>query len=200
MKTIGAVCVLMVLGASSAGAVDIKGKWGIGAGVFGGGGEVSLIRGRSERSAWLFDVGLGQKGAHVEYEYDPPSLGSAGSADLRTFSIRAGPGYRRFTRAVEDFSPYWDVRVRGSYSRGSFGSGSGSELSITTGAGADFSFGLEYFTPWHFSVAAHNGLASVSWIRTASRRGTYGSTSRATENSGTAVIGLSPTIFVRGYF
>ena len=52
MKTIGALCALMVLGAGSAGAVDIQGKWGIGAGVFGGRGEVSLIRGKSERSAW----------------------------------------------------------------------------------------------------------------------------------------------------
>ena len=51
MRTIAVVCML-VLGASSAGAVDIQGKWGIGAGVFGGRGEVSLIRGKSERSAW----------------------------------------------------------------------------------------------------------------------------------------------------
>lgn len=56
MKSIGVACLMMVLGASSVDAVDIKGKLGIGAGLFGRGGEVSLIRGKSERSAWLFDV------------------------------------------------------------------------------------------------------------------------------------------------
>jgi hypothetical protein len=52
------VILAVVIGAGEASAVDIDGKWGIGAGVFGGGGEVSLIRGRSERSAWLLELQL----------------------------------------------------------------------------------------------------------------------------------------------
>jgi hypothetical protein len=201
MKTMGAMCVLMVLGASGAGAVDIQGKWGIGAEVFGGGAEFSLIRGRSERSAWLFDLGISQRADDIRFETAPPSPGSTVSADRQSISILAGPGYRRFTRPAEEFSPYWDVRVRGSYARSRITSTSGQvDTRTDTGAEAEFSFGLEYFTRWRFSVAAHSGLARISWVHMITRRSLTGTEDKVTGNAEIASIGLSPVIFVRGYF
>jgi hypothetical protein len=197
MKTIAAVCVLMTLGAGSAGAVDIRGKWGIGASVFGGGGEVSLIRGRSERSAWLFDVAATQRYDTSTPELIPPS--PAVTTTRRSFSILAGPGYRRFARPTEEFSPYWDLRARGSYLRFSSTSSIG-ERHTEVGARAEFSIGLEYFTRWRFSVAAHSGLAQLGWIRTVSRQTVAASEYKVTGNSEFASFGLSPSLFVRGYF
>lgn len=201
MRTIAAVWVILALGASGAGAEDLRGTWGIGAGVFGRDGEVSFLRGKSERSAWLFDVTLSQRVDHIEFDSSPPGSGSAGAADQHVFSVQAGPGYRRFTRSTEEFSPYWDIRVRGSYSRGSSGStGSSSELQTASGAEASFSFGLEYFTPWHFSIAAHSTLGRFSWTHLSIKRESYGSTYRVSGDSAIGTIVLSPILFVRGYF
>ena len=60
-------------------------------------------------------------------------------------------------------------------------------------------FGLEYFTPWHFSVAAHSSLMRVTWVRTAFPPSLPGE-SRRRRDSESASIGLSPLIYVRGYF
>ncbi len=198
-KTMGTMCVLMVLGVSGAGAVEVKGKWGIGAGVFGGVGEVSLIRGKSERSAWLFDVGISQSYGETSSESTPPFLSSGPNSNRRTISVLAGPGYRRFARPTDTFSPYWDVRVRGLYSRASVNSGS-EVMDIESGIAGDFSLGLEYFTPWRFSVAAHSRLVGLAWTHTAVRVLSSGGGQRVIANAETATIGLSPAIFVRGYF
>jgi hypothetical protein len=196
-----ALSVAALVLASDAGAVDIKDKWGMGAGVFGGGAEVSLIRGRSERGAWLFDLGIGQRADDIRLENAPPSPGSTTSVDRHSISILAGPGYRRFTRPAEEFSPYWDVRVRGSYARLRSTSTSGPvDTQTNTGAEAEFSFGLEYFTRWHFSVAAHSGLARISWVHMITRHSSTGTEDKAIGNAEIASIGLSPVIFVRGYF
>jgi hypothetical protein len=197
MKTIGVVCMLMILGASGASAVDIKGKWGIGAGVFGGGGEVSLIRGKSERSAWLFDVFASQKYVTTDVEQTPPV--PRPTVTRRSFSVLAGPGYRRFTRPTGEFSPYWDVRARGSYSRAS-NTSSSAEMRTDVGLRADLSIGLEYFTRWHFSVAAHSGLAQVVWNHTVVRQTLSGTEIKGVDNGETVSVGLSPILFVRGYF
>jgi len=199
MKTIAVVGMLMVLGASGAGAADIKGKWGIGAGVFGGGGEVSLIRGKSERSAWLFDVGFSQSYESQKQEISPPPGFPLGSTTGRGLSLLIGPGYRRFTRPTEEFSPYWDLRVRGLYSRTSISAGNGF---IFTDAGAvgDFSMGLEYFTKWHFSVAAHTGLARARAVHSVGKQTDPVAEARTIRNTQVFSIGLSPALFVRGYF
>jgi hypothetical protein len=185
--------------ASAAGAVDIRDRWGIGAGVFGGGGEVSLIRGRSERSAWLFDVAVKQRSEAFETVLTPPQPASASPRNNDVISILAGPGYRRFTRPAEEFSPYWDVHARGTYAHSHYG-GPGSQTQTGAGVEAELSFGLEYFTRWHFSVAAHSSLVRLSWAHLNQRLSLAGVETRTTGHSEDASIGLSPAIYVRGYF
>lgn len=188
-----AVWALTVLGVSFAGAADIESKWGIGAGVFKGGAEVSLIRGRSERSAWLLDLSV--SGRDDEFRFEPTPVLTSGANSIK---FLAGPGFRRFTRASEEFSPYWDVRVRGSYGRSRLHSPTGTtETRTDAGAEAEFSFGLEYFTRRRFSIAAHTGLVRISWIHRAT---TTGSGSRDAGDSEFASVGLSPAIFLRTYF
>jgi hypothetical protein len=202
MKTMVAVAVLMVMlvVASSAGAVDIKGKWGIGAGIIDRGGEVSLIRGRSERSAWLFDVGISQQDLATRTDITPVPPPSPSRDNDNTVSILAGPGYRRFVRPGGDLSPYWDLRLLGIFSRRHSGGAGISDTQTQAGAEGRFSFGLEYFTPWHFSVAAHSSLVVVSWTHVSDRGFSPASESRGTGHFERASIGLSPAIFLRGYF
>jgi hypothetical protein len=190
IKTMAAVVVLMVLGATSAAAVDIDGKWGIGAGVFGGGGEVSLIRGHSDRTAWLFDVELG--GNNTDFKDTQPGL-PAQTSSRNVFDIAAGPGLRRFTRPQAEYSPYFDVRLRARYNREHDSVITGTTLTTST----SLALGVEYSTRWHFSVAAHSSVADIAWSR--SRVTYYGADfRRATDWS--AAIALHPAIFVRGYF
>jgi hypothetical protein len=113
--------------------------------------------------------------------------------------LLAGPGYRRFTRPTEEFSPYWDIRVRGSYSHSSTSSGSNTKFT-DAGVLTDFSIGLEYFSKWHFSVAAHAGLARAGWIHSVQKQTVPGTEARVIRNTEFASIGLSPVLFVRGYF
>lgn len=198
MKTLAVMCMLMLAGASGAGAVDIKGKWGIGAGVFGGGGEASLIRGKSERSAWIFDVAINQRYEQASAEVSPPPAIPPGLSVDRSFSVAAGPGYRRFTRPSEDLTPYWDVRLRGRYAKRS--RDAGDFRRTDTGIDADLSIGLEYATPWRFSVAAHSGLARVSWVRSVDTRDLFPGEVRTTYDSETFSIGIAPVLYVRAYF
>ena len=107
MKTAFVVIGLMILGASGAGAADIQGKWGIGAGLFGGGGEVSLIRGRSERSAWLLEFRAEGSNADSRLESGTPGVPTReGNSNSSRFA--GGPGLRRFTRPQAGVSP-WHV-------------------------------------------------------------------------------------------
>ena len=199
MKAIIAVAVLALLGASSAGAVEIKDKWGIGAGVFGRGGEISLIRGRSERSAWLFDVAVSLRDDPVRIEYVPPQPFTATTTNSNSVSILAGPGFRRFTRAGDDFSPYWDIHMRGRFDRQHRG-GASSNTRTVAGAEGEFAFGLEYFTRWHFSVAAHSSLLTLSWAHLNDRQFAPGFEYHSAGHSTGVSIGLSPVIYLRGYF
>ena len=66
------------------------------------------------------------------------------------------------------------------------------------GANAGLELGLEYFTRWHFSVAIHSSGASASWGR--SRDSIRGDELVARSTSTSASIGISPVLFVRGYF
>jgi hypothetical protein len=199
MKTAMAVIVCMVLGAASAGATDIAGKWGIGAAVFNGGGEISLIRGHSARSAWLFDVSIAQRSDQTTAESTPSATNE--TIDLNSVRFLAGPGYRRFTRPNDAFSPYWDIRVRGSYAHAHRSSSTQETTSRTdSGAEGEFSFGLEYFTSWHFSIAAHTGLAQLTWIHSTTEDATPFSSAQRTTDSVSSEIGLSPVLYVRAYF
>jgi hypothetical protein len=147
----------------------------------------------------LFDVGINQRYDQASFELSPPPPIPSSLEVRRSFSIVAGPGFRRFTRPAEALSPYWDVRLRGRYARYSF-SGFGDLRRRDTGIEADFSFGLEYATPWRFSVAAHSGLARATWLRTVEDRTSAGVDERRTLDGETISIGLSPVLYVRAYF
>ena len=199
------VVVGMLVGAANAMAADIAGKWGIGAGVFGGGGEITLIRGKSPQSAWLFDVTLSDRDDARSDETIPPATPTV-SRNQNVLTMRLGPGYRRFV-STGDFTPYWDVRARLFYQRIHFGEGLSdaspgvSDTETRIGPEAVFSFGLEYFTPWRFSVAVHSSVASVTWMSIDGKTiNPPGPERRSSGSSTFASIGLSPVLFVRGYF
>ena len=200
MKTTIAIMGAMLLAASAAEAVDIQGKWGIGASVIDRGGEISLIRGHSERSAWLFDLRLSQQSLFAQT--DPSSLPSLAptTTSRDQITVSAGPGYRRYARAAEGFSPYWDTSAHAVYARLHDRRGPDAFTIRQLGAEGVVSFGLEYFTRWHFSVAAHSRLVSFAWTHDRSRQDRGTGLIRSSGHTEQASIGLSPAIFVRGYF
>jgi hypothetical protein len=212
MRTFVTVCVLMAsLGVPVAGAADIDGKWGLGAGVVPGGLKVSLIRGTSERSAWLFDVRVSQQDRSRESSANPAdSVVVASLLDQDNWVVSVGPGYRRFLRPNARFSPYWDVEVNGLYSRFNFHAAldqgaSFSSVQTAAGVAGRFAFGLEYFFRQHLSVAAHGTVAELAWQHTSRDLSStvfftpafgYSTTGHVVSSS----IGLNPVIFLRGYW
>lgn len=197
MKSVAATCLMLVLGTSVAGAEDIKGKWGVGAGVFGGGGEVSLIRGKSDRSAWLFDVSMANLSST---EASEPGSTSTIDRNNDNVNMNVGPGYRRYVRATEGLSPYWDLAAHFLYVRQHSHNGTDSSVNKRAGGDAVLSFGLEYFTPWHFSIAADSDIVGFSWTNDTRDSNNGVSTSSSTGHTQRATLRLSPVIYVRGYF
>jgi hypothetical protein len=190
MKTIVAVGLTITFCAAGAEAADIRGKWGIGASVFSTGREISLIRGRSERSAWFLDLGS---------KFMDRSGSGPGSLSSNALSIVVGPGYRRYAR-TEAFSPYWDAAGHWLYLR-SRESLSATLTSERYGAEGVFGFGAEYFTRWHFSIAAHSTIARVSWQHSADRIDFPPNFEwRAAGHAESISLRLSPALVLRGYF
>lgn len=191
------LCGVALILAGEAGASDIKGKWGIGAGLFNNYGEVSLIQGHSERTAYVFDLSFGGRSSnYLLGEGGPvPSQTEGNSNDWR---VNAGPRLRRFTRPSSEFSPYWDVYLATNYGRAH---SSGGQRNISTfGVSTGLGFGLEYFTRWHCSAAAHTDVLRIGWTRYHSRSGAAPYVSEYDARDGSASFGISPTLFVRAYF
>lgn len=189
--------VMLVLSASGAGAVEIRDKWGIGAGLFSGGSELSLIRGHSERTAYVFDVVFGgsARDSRRETAGPTPSELESNSNDWR---ITVGPRLRRFTRPSSEFSPYWDVFASTNYGRAHFSGGP--RNSTTVGASTGLGFGLEYFTKWHCSIAAHTSVFRVSWTRFRSRTGADPDVTISEDSVTSAELFIQPLLYLRGYF
>ena len=135
-------------------AIDIKGKWGLGVGV----GpakwrlseiETSLIRGKTERTAWILDL-----------KADQTYSTSNGPFQVARYAhLSFGPRIRRFTRPKERLSPYWDVYAHAV----AFNSSPplSSFYNRMAGVESGLAGGVEYFTPWHFTLAAHTDLFTV---------------------------------------
>ena len=189
--------VLIIVTVSPSWAGEIAGKWGIGAGLFNGSGEVSLIRGHSDRTAWLLVVQVSGSNSTDRREYSPPGGPSAPPLDFNRngFLIAVGPGLRRYARPESELSPYFDVSVRGLYGRSHQ---SGSPTAIQYGAISGLGLGLEYFTRWHFSIGAHAPVATVSWTRGRFTSGGGAYTERRDETR--ANISVQPSLVLRGYF
>src|SRR4249920_891510 len=141
MRVLWMAVVFMLLG-FDAQALEIKGKWGIGAGLFGNGFETSLMRGVSDRSLWALDFQGRQVSQHLDTTLP-------GALDHRTdWLVQAGPRYRRFFRPASSFSPYGDLFAAGFY-RSSNQTGESIEAESTTwGAELGLAFRVEYQTPW----------------------------------------------------
>jgi hypothetical protein len=193
MKRVVPVLALLLC-APSAWATDIDGKWGIGAGLFNGGSEISLIRGHSERTAYVFDVQLAGDVEDNKLNY---GAGPDQQSNQNSWSVGFGPRLRRFTRPSSEFSPYWDLFMSTNYTRShASGDRNGHRWGLATGVG----FGLEYFTPWHCSIAAHSGFARLAWDQYHSESGTAPNTFGIDQRNFSVGIGIAPTLYVRAYF
>ena len=154
MRRLFLVVLLLALAGTSQ-AIDIKGKWGLGVGTgsfIGSSAEASLIRGKTERTAWILDMQFGQS-----YEFTRDTTAYY-SYKQQSYNLELGPRFRRFTRPRADLSPYGDFYLH--YQ----GIMSGTTLNGTTGVGfkSGLAGGVEYFTPWHFTLAAQTRILEVS--------------------------------------
>jgi hypothetical protein len=203
MRRLFLVVLLLAL-AGTAGAIDIKGKWGLGVGTGSGTwsltrAEVSLIRGKSEKSALILDLS-------VLENYGVLTGGATGGLTERhnDFGFGAGPRFRRFTRSNSNFSPYYDWYIHAtgySYHSEYFDEASGyhsTNNSTKIGGELGFDIGVEYFTPWHFSLAAHSGFLNLGASRVWERG--HGQNSREKGYSTTLGLGPSPNLKLRVYF
>ncbi|MBI1798039.1 MAG: hypothetical protein HYR74_13440 [Candidatus Eisenbacteria bacterium] len=189
------VVVAVIGGVRTASAVDIEGKWGIGAGLFTGGGEASLIRGHSNRTAYVFDVRA--SGATDGESIRLSGLPAVGG-NSNQWLVGAGPTLRHFMRPEADLSPYGDVFVTGTYSHrhDSTGPRNVHQWAVSTGV----AFGVEYFTRWHCSVAAHSGLFRVTYADLKEDIGTAPGLESVTDTRWSFDLGISPMLFARVYF
>jgi hypothetical protein len=189
MRRLLLVVLLLALAGTSQ-ATDIKGKWGLGlymGGLINSSGEAYLIRGKTERTAWIFDFSMDQG-------YSDTRDTSGRMTDLfQNFNISMGPRVRRYTRPQSKLSPYFDIY---------FSAGGGRERHYSTiDRGVTFQTGLaggaEYFTPWHFSLAAHTGIFSISGTRGWHEDLFYQTQRSFHVNSG---FSINPFLHVRVYF
>ena len=193
MRRLFLVVLLLAL-AGTTQAIDIKGKWGLGVGTgtfIGSGGEASLIRGKTERTAWILDMS-------IFHQYEEKRIDTTLQLDRlqRLADVSFGPRIRRFTRPGAKLSPYWDVFVHLIGMNYSYSSPGGTDNDYSAGGEAGCAGGVEYFTPWHFTLAAHTGLFKAS----ASRLWGYDFREEYRGWKFNTNLGFSPKLQVRVYF
>jgi hypothetical protein len=180
-------------------ATDVAGKWGLGAGFGNNATDISLIHGRSARSAWIFDAQVSLQSVTLHQSSVNPVFAPAGGRGS-TIALEAGPGLRLFTNPDGDFSPYWDVFVHGDYFH-EHDDLDGSIRQERYGADVGMAIGAEYFTKWHCSIAAHTGLFSASWQHVSLKQSLplLGDIDQDGHTE-SFDFGVSPRLFVRAYF
>jgi hypothetical protein len=190
--------------AATAWAGDIEGRWGLAAdsrilrtdGIRG-----AVIFGRSARSAWVLDLSAQETTRH-----DGDSWAAAGAQPVgrgrlyQATSFRVGPRFRHYSRPDASWSRYWDLFAAGSHGRGHFGAEQFSYDSYQSGAELGAGLGVEYFTPWHFSIAGHADVlsAQLAWRRT--REGRSDGVRSSTEREQSVDMSVQPVIELRAYF
>ncbi len=196
MRRLFLVVLLLALTGTSQ-AIDIKGKWGLGVGTGERGlpTEASVIRGKTTRTAWILNI----SGYQSLNEHENADYGTTN----RYLNVGLGPGFRRYTRPLDRLSPYWDFNLNFAGGRTSYTANypppgnSYKDIGYTVGSGASMAVGVEYFTPWHFSIVAHSHFVDLSltreWVRHEGR--TYNT--RWTE---TVNLNVAPYLRLRVYF
>jgi hypothetical protein len=201
-----------ILSVRASWATGIDGKWGLGVGVgsiVSSTAEASILRGISDRTAWIFDVSANQSRDNrgfTDKNFNPDTT-IAGTSKSESMTIIVGPRLRRFTRPESSFSPYCDAYAH-FLDRYTLQTSPGqSQSGRQVGGEAGFAIGVEYFsTRWPFSVAAHTNVAKVT-VSHVSNESSYSSiysgSGTSQVSSGTAfssVIAFSPSLQVRVYF
>ena len=200
----------MAIGVSEG--TEIRGKWGLGVSVgelISSRAETSLLRGVSERTAWLADLSISQSMDDLDrtatYVAGPVDTTIYRSYRFDGFTVSVGPRLRRFTNPTGPLSPYFDLYVHfvDSSNHATETGGSASDTQVGGEAGAGL--GVEYFlTRWPVSVAAHSDVVRYRMFRH-TRKSNYGSpaSSQVIEETGTTGYGsllLSPALQIRVYF
>jgi hypothetical protein len=201
-RLLGISLAMLALGVAPALALDIQGKWGFGVGAgFASSPDFSLIRGRSQSSAWLLNLGL--SGSNQTGESSSTTSGSL-PQNQNTVSFGVGPGLRKLLRPAAEFSPYIDVFAdvrydhNHNYSGGTFGFNRNDRTIWGTSVG--LAVGGEYFTRWHFSLAAHTDVANVGWTWIDLTNETLGNQQEMHTNGVYGGLGFSPKLILRVYF
>lgn len=203
MRTIVVVILLSLLARASE-AVDIQGKWGLGVstGLVSSTAEASLMRGKTDHSAWILDLQVSDDATSLSGQplYPGGPLGT-NEKDRRLF-ISAGPRYRRYTRPQATISPYWDLFLHGLNDASHRESSDLAVDQIRWGGQLGLDMGAEYFTPWSFTVAAHTNVISATVQHVISRQNSSFFSGRENQagTRGAVSLGFSPRLQVRVYF
>jgi opacity protein-like surface antigen len=208
MKTLLIGIALFLAWAAPAVAADIQGKWGLGVGaggVIGTTPDLTLIRGRSHSSAWLLDLRFSGSNNDGTLTVSDTITTVPTNENSNSLFISGGPGLRRFLLPESDFSPYFDLSSFVEYAHAhQFNGQPGAfvrEDNSRWALGLGVAFGAEYFTRWHFSVAAHTGLATVRWASFDDKFETSPGFHADRHNSGASTaFGVSPVLALRVYF
>jgi hypothetical protein len=159
------LAVIWCLLSRSCPATEVAGKWGIGVGtgdLIGSKPELSLLRGRSASTVWALDVSVNDYTVNEDvpdFYYPPGGDNERTSANV---SWVVGPRLRKYWRAEETFSPYWDVYLRAVGGMLRQSSPGGSESLFRAGGEGGVALGAEYFfRRWPVSLAAHSTVASL---------------------------------------
>lgn len=186
------VCACMLLASTPSLAMDVQGKWGIGAGIIGSTTEIAIMHGHSARTIWALDA-LFNQDARSSSGQIFPAKGDHGSVTI-------GPHLRRFTRATEGLAPYWDLRLDGTYDKTDDVNPPFSNTRWDAGLETGLGLGAEYFTPWSFSIALDSDLVSAGFTRSHLTDGSTTTTRSSWSTVYFTHLGVHPVLLARAYF
>jgi hypothetical protein len=199
----------LALSTSTSGAVPIDGKYGLGldtGDLLSTNAEGALLWGKSDRTAWLLLVDVNGSTESTDHLRDltMPDTLITGSDDFDAFFVSMGPGLRKFVRADEHFSPYFDITLRGIRSVATQSSTNGDSRgarSSSWGVEGGLAIGAEYFfTKWPVSLAAHADLLTAGYSHRVQKYTAAGYRDTREQDDYTISGGLGPHLQVRVYF
>ena len=193
-RIIAVAVVALALCSNAAHALNIQGKWGLGAPIFvtRGTTEISLIHGASNGALGLDFIYAFHQNRADEFGGNPVT-----SEFTEQTSLTLGPRLRRFMLSDPTFSPYFDIFLHVVQSQLLQTGGVNTRDTRGWGGEGGIGLGLEYLTPWHFSLAGHSDVATVTYVKFTDHDNVLGSRDRTQFQS---VGGFSAQLVARGYF